>query len=308
MLYSAGDPRHHKDRPVVSWTSWFPSSMLKKRLLPKSLTGALPGSGQRTTASWMRRFRNSAGRASKRSASWKMNGTSSPSIRWSIPARRNSMLQRLTIIPATVRRTSPSARRTARKVLVIGSGPIRIGQGIEFDFCSVHSVWALRDLGYETIHHEQQPGDRQHGLRHCGQALFEPLTPEDVLHVGAVGEARRRRWCSFGGQTAIKLAGAIEKMGIPILGTSFDSIDAAEDRERFDAILNECEIPRAAGRTVFTCAEALAAANEPGIPGPGAPVLCARRPGDAHRLQRRGCDRRHRRHQPDCTGAPDSGR
>ena len=156
-------------------------------------------------------------------------------------------------------------QKDRKKVLVIGSGPIRIGQGIEFDFCSVHSVWALRDLGYETIIMNNNPETVSTDFDIADKLYFEPLTPEDVLHVVQL-EKPDGAVVQFGGQTAIKLAGAIEKMGIPILGTSFDSIDAAEDRERFDAILNECEIPRAAGRTVFTCAEALTAANELGYP------------------------------------------
>lgn len=152
-----------------------------------------------------------------------------------------------------------------KKILVIGSGPIRIGQGIEFDFCSVHSVWALRDLGYETIIVNNNPETVSTDFDIADKLYFEPLTEEDVRHIidlekpdGAVVQ--------FGGQTAIKLAGAIEKMGIPILGTSFDSIDEAEDRERFDKILFECQIPRADGRMVFTCEEAIRAANELGYP------------------------------------------
>jgi carbamoyl-phosphate synthase large subunit len=148
-----------------------------------------------------------------------------------------------------------------KKVLVIGSGPIRIGQGIEFDFCSVHSVWALKNLGYETIIVNNNPETVSTDFDIADKLYFEPLTEEDVLHIVQL-EKPDGAVVQFGGQTAIKLAGAIEAMGIPILGTSFDSIDAAEDRERFDAILNECEIPRAAGRMVFTCDEAIKAANE----------------------------------------------
>ena len=114
-----------------------------------------------------------------------------------------------------------------KKVLVIGSGPIRIGQGIEFDFCSVHSVWALRDLGYETIIMNNNPETVSTDFDIADKLYFEPLTPEDVLHVVQL-EKPDGAVVQFGGQTAIKLAGAIEKMGIPILGTSFDSIDAAE--------------------------------------------------------------------------------
>ncbi|MDF2632444.1 MAG: carB [Caproiciproducens sp.] len=152
-----------------------------------------------------------------------------------------------------------------KKVLVIGSGPIRIGQGIEFDFCSVHSVWALKNLGYETIIVNNNPETVSTDFDIADKLYFEPLTEEDVLHIVEL-EKPDGAVVQFGGQTAIKLAGAIEKMGIPILGTSFDSIDAAEDRERFDKILAECEIPHADGRMVFTCGEAIKAANELGYP------------------------------------------
>lgn len=152
-----------------------------------------------------------------------------------------------------------------KKVMVIGSGPIRIGQGIEFDFCSVHSVWALKDLGYETIIINNNPETVSTDFDVADKLYFEPLTEEDVLHIVQL-EKPDGAVVQFGGQTAIRLAGAIEKMGVPILGSSFDSIDAAEDRERFDEILNQCEIPRAAGRTVFTCDEAIGAAHELGYP------------------------------------------
>ena len=152
-----------------------------------------------------------------------------------------------------------------KKVLVIGSGPIRIGQGIEFDFCSVHSVWALKDLGCETIIVNNNPETVSTDFDVADKLYFEPLTEEDIYHIVSL-EHPDGAVVQFGGQTAIKLADAIEKMGVPILGSSFDSIDAAEDRERFDEILNKCRIPRAAGRTVFTCDEAIAAAHELAYP------------------------------------------
>ena len=152
-----------------------------------------------------------------------------------------------------------------KKVLVLGSGPIRIGQGIEFDYCSVHSVWALKKLGYETIIVNNNPETVSTDFDVADKLYFEPLTAEDVQNIveqehpdGAVVQ--------FGGQTAIKLAKALTDMGVPILGTSSDGVDAAEDRERFDEILNQCRIPRAKGRTVFTTEEALQAANEIGYP------------------------------------------
>ena len=152
-----------------------------------------------------------------------------------------------------------------KKVLVLGSGPIRIGQGIEFDYCSVHSVWAFKRLGYETIIINNNPETVSTDFDVADKLYFEPLTPEDVQNVVELEQP----WgavVQFGGQTAIKLAKALTDMGVPILGTSSDGVDAAEDRERFDAILQQCGIPRAAGRTVFTTQEALDAAHEIGYP------------------------------------------
>ncbi len=152
-----------------------------------------------------------------------------------------------------------------KKVLVLGSGPIRIGQGIEFDYCSVHSVWALRRLGYETIIVNNNPETVSTDFDVADKLYFEPLTAEDVQNI----VEQEKPWgavVQFGGQTAIKLAKALTEMGVPILGTSSDGVDAAEDRERFDEILNQCGIPRAKGRTVFTTEEALRAANEVGYP------------------------------------------
>ena len=152
-----------------------------------------------------------------------------------------------------------------KKVLVLGSGPIRIGQGIEFDYCSVHSVWSLKRLGYETIIINNNPETVSTDFDVADKLYFEPLTAEDVQNV----VEQEKPWgavVQFGGQTAIKLAKALTDMGVPILGTSSDGVDAAEDRERFDEILNQCRIPRAKGRTVFTTEEALQAANEIGYP------------------------------------------
>lgn len=152
-----------------------------------------------------------------------------------------------------------------KKVLVLGSGPIRIGQGIEFDYCSVHSVWALKRLGYETIIVNNNPETVSTDFDVADKLYFEPLTAEDVQNI----VEQEKPWgavVQFGGQTAIKLAKALTDMGVPILGTSSDGVDAAEDRERFDEILNQCRIPRAKGQTVFTTEEALRAANEIGYP------------------------------------------
>ena len=152
-----------------------------------------------------------------------------------------------------------------KKVLVLGSGPIRIGQGIEFDYCSVHSVWALSEAGYETIIINNNPETVSTDFDIADKLYFEPLTPEDVENIVRL-EKPDGAVVQFGGQTAIKLTEAIMKMGVPILGTSPDDVDAAEDRERFDEILEKCRIPRPAGTTVFTTREALKAAEELGYP------------------------------------------
>ncbi|RKI65204.1 carbamoyl-phosphate synthase large subunit [bacterium 1xD42-67] len=152
-----------------------------------------------------------------------------------------------------------------KKVLVLGSGPIRIGQGIEFDYCSVHSVWALKKLGCETIIVNNNPETVSTDFDVADKLYFEPLTAEDVQNI----VEQEKPWgavVQFGGQTAIKLAKALTDMGVQILGTSSDGVDAAEDRERFDDILSKCGIPRAKGRTIYTTEEALAAAHELGYP------------------------------------------
>ena len=152
-----------------------------------------------------------------------------------------------------------------KKVLVLGSGPIRIGQGIEFDFCSVHCTWAFAKEGYETIIVNNNPETVSTDFDIADKLYFEPLTPEDVESIvdlehpdGAVVQ--------FGGQTAIKLTESLMKMGVPILGTSAENVDAAEDRELFDEILEQCEIPRPTGGTVYTAEEAKEVANRLGYP------------------------------------------
>ena len=157
------------------------------------------------------------------------------------------------------------ATRTRKKVLVLGSGPIRIGQGIEFDFCSVHSTWALSESGYETIINNNNPETVSTDFDIADKLYCEPLTAEDVEAVVNL-EKPDGAVVQFGGQTAIKLTEDLLKMGVPILGTSAENVDAAEDRELFDEILEKCCIPRPAGKTVFTCEEALEAANELGYP------------------------------------------
>ena len=152
-----------------------------------------------------------------------------------------------------------------KKVLVLGSGPIRIGQGIEFDFCSVHCTWAFAKEGYETIIVNNNPETVSTDFDIADKLYFEPLTPEDVENIvnlehpdGAVVQ--------FGGQTAIKLTESLMKMGVPILGTSAENVDRAEDRELFDEVLEKCSIPRPLGHTVFTAEEAKKAAHELGYP------------------------------------------
>ena len=152
-----------------------------------------------------------------------------------------------------------------KKVLVLGSGPIRIGQGIEFDFCSVHCTWAFSREGYETIIINNNPETVSTDFDIADKLYFEPLTPEDVENIvnlehpdGAVVQ--------FGGQTAIKLTEALMKMGVPILGTSAENVDAAEDRELFDGILETCGIPRPKGDTVYTAKEAKEVARRLGYP------------------------------------------
>ena len=152
-----------------------------------------------------------------------------------------------------------------KKVLVLGSGPIRIGQGIEFDFCSVHCTLAFKKEGYETIIINNNPETVSTDFDIADKLYFEPLTPEDVENIVNI-EHPDGAVVQFGGQTAIKLTEALLKMGVPILGTSAENVDAAEDRELFDEILEQCEIPRPKGHTVFTAEEAKKAANELGYP------------------------------------------
>ena len=156
----------------------------------------------------------------------------------------------------------PSDRK---KVLVFGSGPIRIGQGIEFDYCSVHCTWVLKSHGCEAVIVNNNPETVSTDFDTGDRLYFDPLTEESVEHIIAT----EKPWAcvvQFGGQTAIKLTKHLTKLGVKILGTSADAIDEAEDRERFDALLEKCGIPRPQGHTVFTCEEALAAGAQLGYP------------------------------------------
>jgi carbamoyl-phosphate synthase large subunit len=154
---------------------------------------------------------------------------------------------------------------TRRKVVVLGSGPIRIGQGIEFDYCSVHSVWALRDEGFETITINNNPETVSTDFDTSDRLYFEPLQPEDVLNI-LDREKPEGVIVQFGGQTAINLAEPLSRAGIPIIGTAVENIDRAEDRDKFDMLLQELSIPRPPGRTVTSAAEALPAAKTIGYP------------------------------------------
>ena len=155
--------------------------------------------------------------------------------------------------------------RDRKKVLVLGSGPIRIGQGIEFDYCSVHATWAFSKAGYETIIINNNPETVSTDFDIADKLYFEPLTPEDVESIVDI-EKPDGVVVQFGGQTAIKLTESLMKMGVPILGTKAEDVDAAEDRELFDKILEETQIPRAAGGTVYTAEEAKEVANRLGYP------------------------------------------
>ena len=152
-----------------------------------------------------------------------------------------------------------------KKVLVLGSGPIRIGQGIEFDYCSVHSTWAFKKEGFETIIINNNPETVSTDFDIADKLYFEPLTPEDVESIVNI-EKPDGAVVQFGGQTAIKLTESLMKMGVKIYGTKAEDVDAAEDRELFDQILEQTKIPRAAGGTVFTAEEAKEVANRLGYP------------------------------------------
>lgn len=152
-----------------------------------------------------------------------------------------------------------------RKIAVIGSGPIRIGQGIEFDYCSVHSVWALKDAGVEAIIINNNPETVSTDFDTGDRLYFEPLTVEDVLHILEL-EKPEGVIVQFGGQTAINLAAHLDKAGIKVLGTSVDSIDLAEDRKRFDKLLIDLDIPKPAGKTVVSIPEAVEIATQIGYP------------------------------------------
>ena len=160
---------------------------------------------------------------------------------------------------------SESVPTNKKKVIVLGSGPIRIGQGIEFDYCSVHCVWGLKDEGYETIIINNNPETVSTDFDTSDRLYFEPLTPEDVEEIIEL-EKPEGVIAQFGGQTAIKLTNPLNDAGVNIFGTAAKNVDAAEDKEKFDAILEELKIPRPKGTTIRTLDEAIEAANSLGYP------------------------------------------
>jgi carbamoyl-phosphate synthase large subunit len=153
-----------------------------------------------------------------------------------------------------------------KKIIVLGSGPIRIGQGIEFDYCSVHCVWALREAGYEAIIINNNPETVSTDFDTSDRLYFEPLTTEDVLNILDREAPYEGVIVQFGGQTAINLAKPLSEMGVRILGSSSESIDLAEDREQFEALLRRLGIPKPEGRAVTTPEDAVTVANEIGYP------------------------------------------
>jgi carbamoyl-phosphate synthase large subunit len=166
---------------------------------------------------------------------------------------------------STYERENESKKTGRRNVIVLGSGPIRIGQGIEFDYCSVHCVWALQKEGYEAIIINNNPETVSTDFDTSDKLYFEPLTLEDVLNV-VENEKPEGIIVQFGGQTPLNLARALAERGVNILGTSFQSIDIAEDRDLFEKLLRELDIPKPAGRAVKSVEEAISVAREIGYP------------------------------------------
>src|SRR5579864_2250457 len=158
-----------------------------------------------------------------------------------------------------------TAGKNKKKIVVIGSGPIRIGQGIEFDYCSVHCVWALREAGYDVLIINNNPETVSTDFDTSDRLFFEPLTTEDVLNI-LDREQPEGVIVQFGGQTAINLAKPLHEAGIKIFGSSFDSIDLAEDRDRFEKVLRELNVPKPPGRAVTSTHAALEVAAEIGYP------------------------------------------
>lgn len=195
---------------------------------------------------------------------------------------------------------------TKKKVLVLGSGPIRIGQGIEFDYCSVHCVWALQEEGFETIIVNNNPETVSTDFDIADKLYFEPLTPEDIENIVEL-EKPYGAVVQFGGQTAINLIKSLMEMGVKILGTQAQDVDNAEDRECFDRILEECGNSPPGGRHGVYNRGGPGGGKPHGLSGFGAPVLRFGRPGHANCLLRRGHYRIYGHYQPHGAGAPHFG-
>lgn len=165
----------------------------------------------------------------------------------------------------TYERENESIRSDKKSVIVLGSGPIRIGQGVEFDYATVHSVWAIKEAGYEAIIVNNNPETVSTDFSISDKLYFEPLTLEDVMHIVEL-EQPEGVIVQFGGQTAINLAAGLEARGVKILGTSLEDLDRAENRNKFEALLNEIGIPQPEGKTAVSVEEALDNARRIGFP------------------------------------------
>ena len=193
-----------------------------------------------------------------------------------------------------------------RKVMILGGGPNRIGQGIEFDYCCVHAAFALKEDGFETLMVNSNPETVSTDYDTSDKLFFEPLTLEDVLHI----YEREKCWgaiAQFGGQTPLNLALALQKNGVNIIGTSPQSIEIAEDRKLFSAMLTRLNIPQPPNGLATNEAEALEAARTPRLPRFGAALFCARRPRHADRLFRRGIAPLHALRRRSLAGAAGPG-
>ncbi len=213
------------------------------------------------------------------------NKESSQFIKKSILVREN--LNRIHLIFTERMRKKMNQIKTDKKsVIVLGSGPIRIGQGVEFDYATVHSVWAIQEAGYEAIIVNNNPETVSTDFSISDKLYFEPLTIEDVMHIVDL-EQPEGVIVQFGGQTAINLAEGLEARGVKILGTSLEDIDRAENRNKFERALREIGIPQPLGKTAVSVPEAVAIANEIGYPVLVTTVLCTRRTCNGNCLSRR---------------------
>ena len=214
---------------------------------------------------------------------WSME--SNRSTKWSILRGRIRSDDAVLLLDLRGRERSDGSP-TSRKCVVLGSGPIRIGQGIEFDYSTVHAVWAIQKAGYEAVIINNNPETVSTDFNTSDRLYFEPLFFEDVMNV-IEQEKPIGVIVQFGGQTAINLAAPLAKRGVRILGSSLESIDAAEDRKKFEALLRELNIPQPQGKTVTSVDEAVGCGARAWLSGAGSSFLCTRRPRDGDRLLRR---------------------